>query len=165
MLTVLACEHEAQTPGAPDKIGFRVGNRAPEFTLPTRDGSQYSLSQSRGKIVLLNFWATWCGPCRMEMPSMQQLSQKLKAEDFEIIAISEDEGWTPVDHFAQQTGLTFRIVLDGNQKAAQAYNSYRFPETFILDRQGLIIDKRVGAVDWSHPSVEKYFRELLAKPK
>ena len=143
------------------KIGYHIGNLAPDFSLPARDGSTFQLKSLRGKVVFLNFWATWCPPCLVEMPSMEKLLKEMKGKDFEMVAISVDSnGWAVIDPFVQKHQFSFKVVLDQKMEVAKLYKSYRFPETFLIDREGKIIDKRVGAANWNSPKMIKYFKEL-----
>ena len=169
--TGLACKKPPplQTPvDAEEKpgvtVGHLVGNRAPEFSLKQRDGKVVNLRDLRGKVVFLNFWATWCAPCRNEMPAMEVLHRKMKDRNFAMLAISGDQdGWASVEPFVSRLGLTFPILLDSEQKAAISYRAFRFPETFVINAEGIIIDKRLGAAPWEHPKFVGYF-EKLTKP-
>ena len=135
---------------------------APDFQLQMRDGSTFTLSKQRGKVVFLNFWATWCTPCRIEMPAMEALYQEMKQKEFSMVAVSVDElGWPIIDEFVAKLQLTLPIVLDEDQKVAKKYNAFRYPETFIIDQTGKIVDKRTGPAHWSDPRFVKYFNDLL----
>lgn len=139
-----------------NNVGERV--KAPDFTLPDLNGNEVSLSDFRGKVVFLNFWATWCPPCRKEMPSMEVLYQRLKDKDFELLAVSLDrQGSSAVEPFIRDYGLTFPILLDLNGDLARTYKVRGIPSTFIVDKEGLIAERVVGARDWSSPdSIEKF---------
>ena len=144
------------------KPGLAVsGQPAPEFELPSLSGEIVRLSEYRGKVVFLNIWATWCGPCREEMPSMEKLYQELKDDDFEILAVSVDEkGARAVEPFAKKFNLTFPILLDQEGKASRLYNTTGVPETFIIDKNGVIISKVIGYRNWSDPEVVGALRKL-----
>ena len=127
-----------------------AGSAAPDFTLPLMKGGEVSLSDYRGKVVLLNIWATWCNPCREEMPSMQQLYQNMKGKPFEILAASIDtRGSTDVEPFVKQLGLTFPILLDSDKKVDAMYQATGVPETFIIDKNGTVRDHILGPVNWT----------------
>ena len=126
------------------------GSAAPDFTLPLMNGGEVNLSDYRGKVVLLNIWATWCNPCREEMPSMQQFYQNMKGKPFEILAASIDtRGSTDVDPFVKQLGLTFPILLDSDKKVNNLYQATGVPETFIIDKNGIVRDHTLGPVNWT----------------
>jgi peroxiredoxin len=142
-----------------------VGRAAPDFALPSLDGQVVRLSDYRGKVVFLNIWATWCGPCREEMPSMEKLYQEMKGEDFEILAVSIDAlGAAAVKPFMAELKLTFPVLLDAQGAIRSLYNTTGVPETFILDRNGIVAAKVIGARNWASPDAVKAFKDLLQKP-
>ena len=135
---------------------------AADFTLTNMHGEQVSLSQYRGKVVILNFWATWCPPCREEMPSMERLYQKYKDQGLVILAVSADEnGKKAVSQFLQKTPYSFPILLDSDNVAQNAYGVFRFPESFIIDRNGMVIKKIIGGRDWLSGSTYELINFLL----
>ncbi len=135
---------------------------AADFTLTNMQGEQVSLSQYRGKVVILNFWATWCPPCREEMPSMERLYQKYKDQGLVILAVSADEnGKKAVSQFLQKTPYSFPILLDSDNIAQNAYGVFRFPESFIIDRNGMVIKKIIGGRDWLSGSTYELINFLL----
>lgn len=151
--------------GSKFKMPLREGNPAPDFTFPDLDGRQVSLSDFRGKVVLVNIWATWCPPCRDEMPSMQKLYERFKGEDFEILAVSIDaEGREAVAPFMQQMNLTFPALLDPEEKIRSLYVITGVPESFIIDRNGILVQRVIGPRDWATPKVFSFFENLLQKP-
>ena len=142
--------------------GQLIGSTAPDFTLTDMEGQQVSLSQYRGKIVILNFWATWCPPCREEMPSMEALYQKFKERGFVMLAVNVDEnGESAVKKFLQKTPYTFPILLDSDNVAQNLYGVFRFPESFIIDREGIVVEKIIGGRDWSSVGASKMLNFLL----
>ena len=121
-----------------------VGALAPEFTLPTLEGKSVSLSQLRGKPVLLNFWASWCQPCKVEMPYIQAVYEEV-GEGLFILAINIQETKPSVEDFMRREGLTFPIALDYEGKVAQNYGIKFIPSTFFIDQDGIIREVKVGA--------------------
>lgn len=140
----------------------KVGDEAPNFTLRDLTGKVMSLSQFRGKVILLNFWATWCGPCRIEMPAMEQLYQTFPRREFEILAVSTDaQGAVVTRPFQQQMGLTFPILHDSEYRTGLVYGARTLPITFMLDRQGIVRQKIFGARDWASPEARELIHELM----
>ena len=144
----------------PDPIGR--GSRAPEFSL-ARLGSQepVRLADLRGRVVLVNFWATWCKPCEDEMPAMQHLYEELAGPSFELLAISVDEEAAEVERFRDRLGLTFPILLDPEQRAAHAYQTFRFPETLLVGADGSVVERYIGPKEWDATAYVDRIRRLL----
>ena len=162
----LALGAAALTWVAPDS-GVRISHRAPEFhavDLATRDS--VSLADYRGSVTLVNIWATWCLPCRDEMPSMQKLYDSLGTRGFRIAAISIDEG-SPEDvtAFAQKLGLTFDILHDRSGSVERLYQTTGVPESFLLDRRGVLVKRVIGAHDWSSAANVGAVERLLQQPE
>lgn len=135
---------------------------APDFLLPDLSGQSVRLSQLKGKVVLLNVWATWCAPCRQEMPTMQTLHQRLKNADFVMLAVSQDaDGAKAVQPYLQEGGFTFPVLLDMQGEVGRKYAVAGYPETFIINRQGDIVHHHIGYNDWSLPAVEAALRRLI----
>jgi thiol-disulfide isomerase/thioredoxin len=150
---------------------IEVGGAAPSFhATDLRTGRPVTLADYRGKVVLLNVWATWCGPCRVEMPSMERLHQKLAGTDFRIVAVSvdgdafypaEQEGPGEVMAFVNQMGLSFDILHDPSGAIRSRYQTTGVPESFVIDRDGTIVKKVIGAAEWDGPVNEAIIRRLL----
>lgn len=138
-----------------------LGEEAPDFQLEDNSGNKVSLSSLRGKVVMINFWATWCPPCRAEMPSMEKLNQAMAGEDFVMLAINiEENGRTAVAEFLKNSPHSFPILYDEEGVVQKLYGVYKFPESFVIRKDGIIDDKVIGAIDWAHPETIAYFKEL-----
>jgi len=134
---------------------------APDFTLSNMHGAPVSLTDYRGKVVILNFWATWCPPCRAEMPSMEQLYRKMKGDDFVLLAVNVDKnGQSAVASFAKKISLSFPVLLDKNQNVADLYRVMGIPQTFIINKNGEIVKEVSGAHDWNSPKIIKLLTSL-----
>jgi peroxiredoxin len=134
---------------------------AETFTLKTLKGGMASLEDYRGKLIFLNFWATWCPPCRAEMPSMQRLWEEFKEEDFVILAINIQEEIKLVSSFMNERGFSFPVLLDEKGEVARSYGISGIPATFFLNPDGEIIGKAVGARDWAGEESFGLIEELL----
>ena len=150
---------------APKQILIEVAKQppAPDFALVDLDGRKHRLSEMRGKVVLVNFWATWCPPCRREMPSIERLSHALKQADFRILAVNVAE--TPDDVFSFTSTLdpmpTFPIVFDRDSKALKAWPVRGLPTTFVVDKKGRIVFRAVGGREFDDPAILAQLRTLL----
>ncbi len=143
----------------------QIGATSPPFTLVDLEGRQVSLSDFRGKVVLLNFWATWCGPCRVEMPSMEALYKELRRDGFEILAVSVDaQGSAVTRPFQEAMGLTFPILHDPDYEVGGAYGARTLPISYVIDRNGIIQHRVVGARDWHSPKAKEFIQSLLVPP-
>jgi thiol-disulfide isomerase/thioredoxin len=151
-----------------------IGSSAPAFHATNlRTTRPASLDDYRGKVVLVNIWATWCPPCRAEMPSMEKLHKKLDGTDFRIAAVSVDgdpfhpeESQPPagIMAFANGLGLTFDILHDPSGAIRRSYDIFGVPESYLIDRNGLIVKRVIGAANWEDPVNEMLIRRLLSEP-
>jgi peroxiredoxin len=140
------------------------GVPAPNFTLPGLDGQMVNLNNYKGKVVFLNIWATWCPPCVEEMPSMEKLYQELKGEDFEILAVSIDVlGAKEVIPFMKKHKLSFPALTDTKGTIKSPYQITGVPESFIIDKNGIIVEKIIGPRDWATPGAFLHFRNLIQR--
>jgi peroxiredoxin len=169
-IVLFALSKRATAPTAPSQsvnadhsAPIAAGEKAANFSLKDLDGKTVTLSSLRGKVVFLNIWATWCPPCRDEMPSMETLYDEFKSnKDFVMIAVSQDtKGKAAVLPYVEKNGYHFEVLLDPDNKVAEAYNCSGVPETFIIDRKGRIVAHHIGAFDWSQPDIKEALRELL----
>lgn len=138
---------------------------APPIELKTLDGVPLALADLRGKVVVVNFWATWCEPCVEEMPSMQRLRETLRGEPFEILGVNYQEGAARIRAFLQKVPVDFPIVRDTDGSVARAWNARVFPSSYVVDGAGNIRYALVGSIDWSAPAVEKTLRGLMPRAR
>jgi peroxiredoxin len=135
---------------------------APDFTLSTLSGISLSWAELRGKVVLLNFWATWCVPCRKEMPAIEALYQRYKDRGLEVVAISLDKGSTTVvEAFVKEVGVTYRVALDPSWATARTYGVRGLPATFLIDRAGNVVMRELGERDWMEEAKQQAVEGLL----
>ena len=132
-----------------------------DFSLPLLGGGTAKLSAYRGKVVFLNFWATWCPPCRAEMPAMETLYRRFAASGLEILAVDCAEKTADVEAFIKNAGYNFPVVLDADGSAARRYGASAIPTTYILDRSGKIIARVTGSLRWDDPKIIAAFETLL----
>ena len=159
--SVFTAEGFAQPP-SPFAVDKLSGQRAPDFTLKDINGNSVSLSSFKGKVILLNFWATWCPPCRSEIPSMNKLYQKLKGRGFMILAVSTDRAVVDVKDFLKTMPVNFPVVVDYNLTVSRSlYKVFMLPTTFLIDRKGVIVEKYFGDQDWTEPEIVKEIESLL----
>ena len=137
----------------------RIGSSAPDFTLQDSD-RKVVLDQFRGQIVVLNFWATWCPPCVEEMPSLVEMQRRMKTKGVTVVAVSIDEDESAYRAFLRQHGVDLLTVRDPAEKTPALYGTHGWPETFIIDRNGVIRRKFIGAVDWTEPEITDYLSKL-----
>jgi peroxiredoxin len=143
----------------------QIGTPAPEFQLTDMQGRTVALSDLRGKVVLLNFWATWCFPCRVEMPSMEEAYQSFRSQGLEVLAVSVDEqGARVTKPFQEEKGLTFRILHDTDYQVGLTYGARSLPMTYLIDRQGIIKHRVFGSREWNTPEAGKMLSKLLEEP-
>jgi cytochrome c biogenesis protein CcmG, thiol:disulfide interchange protein DsbE len=137
----------------------RIGTFAPDFTVQDAD-RKISLHDYRGQIVVLNFWATWCPPCIEEMPSLLQLNQRFKSKGVVVLAVSTDDDDTAYHQFLKDHHVDLLTVRDDGKKSNTLYGTFKFPETYIIDRQGIVRRKFIGAVEWGQPEIVEYLNRL-----
>ncbi|HVO82003.1 MAG TPA: TlpA disulfide reductase family protein [Terriglobales bacterium] len=137
----------------------RIGTAAPDFTV--QDSSrQVTLSQFRGKVVVLNFWATWCPPCVEEMPSLVQMQQRMASKGVQVLAVSVDVDQDAYRKFVKDHQVDLLTVRDPSHKSSDLYGTFKYPETYILDRNGVLRRKFIGPVDWNTPEIVDYLSKL-----
>ena len=136
-----------------------IGSAAPDFTVQDSDRS-LKLSNFRGQIVVLNFWATWCPPCVEEMPSLVEMQRRLKAKGVTVVAVSVDVDQGAYNQFLKDHNVNLLTVRDSEQKSNNLYGTFKFPETYIIDRNGVMRRKFIGAVDWTAPEITDFLGKL-----
>jgi len=148
--------------GCPDKAPVpREGASAPDFTLEGVSGEKVRLSDLRGKVVLLNFWASWCPPCREEIPSLFTLNAALTGKNFRMLAVAIDEGGRDqVMEFFRRTGVSLPALFDPGGNVGKSYGITGVPETFVIDKQGVIRKKVIGPIEWTDPGMMGYISNL-----
>jgi cytochrome c biogenesis protein CcmG, thiol:disulfide interchange protein DsbE len=151
LLILSACYTGTRPPG--------IGSKAPDFTVQDSDRS-VSLSQFRGQVVVLNFWATWCPPCVEEMPSLVEMQRRMKAKGVTVVAVSTDVDQNAYKQFIKDHNVNLLTVRDPNQKSSTLYGTFKFPETYVIDRNGVMRRKFIGAVDWTEPEITDFLGKL-----
>lgn len=136
---------------------------APDFTLEELSGRRLRLKDLRGKVVFLNFWATWCVPCREEMPTMERLHREFKEQGLEIVAINFREGRKEVRKFLVELGLTFTVLLDRDGTVSERYGAWAIPLSYFVNRRGEFVGKAQGSRKWDGAEAKAFFRNLLAE--
>ncbi len=136
-----------------------IGKPAPQFTVQDSDRT-VSLSDLKGKVVVLNFWATWCPPCVEEMPSLIQMQQRMKDNGVIVLAVSVDDDQNSYQKFLRDNRVNLLTVRDADQKSNHLYGTFKFPETYIIDRNGVVRRKFIGPVDWTQADVLDYLSKL-----
>ncbi|MGC1451000.1 MAG: TlpA disulfide reductase family protein [Candidatus Sulfotelmatobacter sp.] len=151
LLGLCACSRGPRPP--------RIGSTAPDFTVQDEQ-HKVTLSQLRGQVVVLNFWATWCPPCVEEVPSLVEMQRRLKAKGVTVVAVSVDIDDKAYRHFVTEHNVNLLTVRDPEQKSNGLYGTSRFPETFVIDRNGVVQRKFIGAVDWTEPQITDFLGKL-----
>ena len=137
----------------------RIGSNAPDFSV--RDSEhQVALAQFHGQIVVLNFWATWCAPCVEEVPSLVEMQRRMKAKGVTVLAVSIDVDENAYRQFVRDHNVNLITVRDPDQKVSKLYGTFGWPETYIIDRSGVVRRKFIGPVDWTEPEVTDFLSKL-----
>ncbi len=164
LVTSLCAFYSASSAGTPSpfEIEGLLGQRAPDFSLKTIDGRSLSLSSLNGSVVLLNFWATWCPPCREEMPSLDRLFQRYRGRGLVIIAVSVDTSPSTVGGFLAGHSVDFTVLIDYQKKVSRdLYKVFMMPTTFLIDRKGVIVERYFGGQDWTEKRRMEKIEALL----
>jgi cytochrome c biogenesis protein CcmG, thiol:disulfide interchange protein DsbE len=166
---LLSCDRSGET-------GLNPGDLSPEFKLTDLSGSQVSIRDFKGKVVLLNFWATWCEPCVAEMPALEQLYNRLKSEGFVVVAVGTDDTLDNIKDFQAKYSLDFPILFDAGGDIKTKFKVTGVPETFLLDREGrltMLVDpdagqpvvRFIGPRNWDSPDIQAQLKDLLSATK
>ena len=134
---------------------------APDFTLPNPDGRKVSLKDFRGKVVFLNFWATWCEFCKDEMPAMDRLYREFRGKGLEIVAVNVKDKRADALAFAKQLKITYPIVMDPEGEVGLLYGAFGMPTTYLIDRKGVVLARLWGPADWYSPAARKLIAALV----
>ena len=134
---------------------------APSFALKTLDGQPVDSASLRGKVVMINFWATWCGPCKEEMPTLQRLRQSFHANEFELLAVTTDQQKEAIDGFVKALGLVFPIVLDESKDVSAAFGVRGLPTTVLIGKNGQVLGRAVGPRDWDSQEAVALIRSVM----
>jgi peroxiredoxin len=137
---------------------LKVGDPAPDFSLVDRQGKTWTLSELKGQVIFINFWATWCPPCLQELPSMQKLYTILPPDKFKMLAILNKDETALADLVARQRGITIPILDDSQNIVGPNYSLTGLPETFIINKEGKLVEKFIGPVQWDAP---KYIQMIM----
>jgi len=138
-----------------------IGLPAPPFTLTDTEGKRWSLAELRGKVLFVNFWATWCPPCRGEMPSMEALNRSMQGKPFQMLTILVNDDPALARNFVASLGGTFPVLVSPDDAVGKAYGITGVPETFIIDGEGLLREKHIGPRDWNSEEAKAMLRSLI----
>ena len=138
----------------------KMGERAPGFTLAQLPSGNLSLSEFKGQVVVLNFWATWCPPCVEETPSLEQFAAEMKSQGVTVLGVSVDENEQQLKQFIQRYHLSYPVARDPSAALANSYGTYKLPETYIIGRDGRVADKIIGATNWTDPRMITFVKSL-----
>jgi DsbE subfamily thiol:disulfide oxidoreductase len=138
---------------------------APEFSLPTPEGKKLSLKDFRGKLVFLNFWASWCVPCREEMPAMERLYQEFKGKGLEIVAVNVKDSRKDALAFVKELKLTYPVLLDPEGQVGLLYGAWGLPATYLIDEKGTVLARLWGPAEWYGPEARKLIATILERKK
>ena len=150
----------SRPPGQYRAVG--LGELVPDFTLRMDDGQPASLADFRGKILVLNFWASWCGPCVDELPSLKQFAQRYADKDVVVLGISLDEDPDAYEEFLKKYEINFLNMRNPSHSVSDQYGTFKLPETYIISRDGHLLNKIVGPTDWASQQMLEYVDSLLA---
>lgn len=141
-----------------------VGESAPDFTLRALGRGSVSLRDYRDQVVVVNFWATWCPPCVTEAPSLEKFAVEMRTRGVAVIGVSVDQDETALSSFVSSYHLSFPIARDPDRAVASRYGTFKFPESYILDRHGRVAEKIIGAIDWQDPRIISFVEEFAGSP-
>jgi peroxiredoxin len=140
---------------------IEAGDTAPKFTIKTEKGQQIGRSEFPGKLLMVNFWATWCPPCVEEMPSLNQFAQAMGPQGVTVLGISVDRNEKAYREFLQRNNLQFLVARDPDENISSSYGTFKWPETYVINREGKVVQKFIGPRDWNDPQIVNSIRALL----
>lgn len=140
---------------------IRVGDKAPPFSIVTESGKTLTRDDFGGKLLVLNFWATWCPPCVEEMPSLNQFQQALKDSGVVVLAVSVDKNEAAYKQFLQRYGLQFEVGRDAKADIPAVYGTFQYPETYIVSSKGEVLEKLINQQDWASPQLIQRIKGLM----
>jgi peroxiredoxin len=138
-----------------------VGDSAPKFAIVTENGQKVSRSEFGGKLLVVNFWATWCPPCIEEMPSLDQFASTLSKDGVVVLGISIDRSEKAYKDFIQRNRPSFLVARDPEENISSSYGTFKWPETYVINRDGKVVQKYIGPRDWNDPQIVNSIRALL----
>lgn len=138
-----------------------AGDKAPPFTVTTESGRRVGPGEFDGKLLVVNFWATWCPPCVEEMPSLNAFARSLAPEGVVVLGVSIDRNERAYRNFLERNNLAFQVARDPEENISSSYGTFKWPETYVIDRQGNVVQKHVGPRDWTSPQIVNSIRALL----
>ena len=159
---IAGCENIA---GLKEIKKIEIGKPAPDFVLQDVSGDTWKLSSLKGKAVFINFWASWCKPCRDEMPSMEALNKAMAGQPFQMLAIVFNDDIDTANRFARGLGVTFPVLVNPEPELTEAYMITGVPETFLIDVDGILRHRFIGPYNWDTPEMRTLVQELLNSPK
>ena len=140
---------------------IEAGDTAPKFAIKTENGQQISRSEFPGKLLMVNFWATWCPPCVEEMPSLNQFAQTMAPQGVTVLGISVDRNEKAYREFLARNQLQFQVARDPEENISSSYGTFKWPETYVINREGKVVQKFIGPRDWTDPQIVNSIRALL----
>lgn len=149
--------YKSSGPAVTQRAAIRAGERAPDFTLVSNEGVEHQLSSYAGKVVLLNFWTTWCGPCEAEMPEIEHLFARYTRDDVVILGVNTGGRAAEVIAYGKKHSLSFPLLIDRNGEVSDMYHVRAFPTSIVIDRQGVIHQIQIGSMD------EEQFVDMVAE--
>lgn len=156
---------DVQLPPGVETEKSEVGFKAPAFTARNLKGNRVRLADHQGKVIILNLWATWCGPCRVEMPGLENLYRRFRSQGLEILAVSLDKGnQDKVQTFSEEYRLSFPVLLDVDRQVESRYPTLTIPTTFVIDKKGMVVAEVDGAKNWESDETFQALEYLLKAP-
>ncbi len=158
LFAVLLLNAGAPSPWDIDEL---TGKKAPEFSLKDTNDRTVSLSSLKGNVVLINFWATWCPPCRAEMPSLNRLHKDYMNKGLVVLAVSTDRSVSSVKDFLGRNPVDFPVVMDSGSRVARQFKVFSLPTSFLVDRNGIIVRKYLGEEEWDSEAIRNHIRAAI----